>query len=65
MSADNKVVLITGGGSGLGRNMAKRIANLGVKKLILWDVNQQGLEETKSMIRGCEVELSVVDVSGV
>jgi FlaA1/EpsC-like NDP-sugar epimerase len=44
-SLAGQTVLITGGGSGLGRNMAKRIANLGVKKLILWDVNRAGREK--------------------
>lgn len=45
----NDIVLITGGASGLGRLMAIRFAKLGAK-VIIWDLNQAGLEETAKMI---------------
>ncbi|MET3696716.1 NAD(P)-dependent dehydrogenase (short-subunit alcohol dehydrogenase family) [Bacillus oleivorans] len=46
---DGKVVLITGGGSGLGRAAALQVAKEGAK-LSLVDLNQEGLEETKRQI---------------
>lgn len=46
---DQDVVLITGAGSGLGRALALRFAELG-SQLVLWDVNLKGLEETRNSI---------------
>ena len=44
-----EIVLITGGGSGLGRLLAIRFAKLG-SKIVLWDLNQEGLKETAKII---------------
>ena len=38
-------MLITGGGSGIGRLMAVKLAKLGAI-IVTWDVNQAGNEET-------------------
>jgi len=43
-------VLITGGGSGIGRIMARKLANLGATVVTL-DVNEKGNDETVRMIR--------------
>ncbi|RWS25340.1 epidermal retinol dehydrogenase 2-like protein [Leptotrombidium deliense] len=43
------IVLITGGGSGFGHLLAVKFAKLG-STLILWDINAQGLQETKEQI---------------
>ncbi|XP_044759327.1 estradiol 17-beta-dehydrogenase 11 [Coccinella septempunctata] len=43
-------VLITGGGGGLGRLLALRMANQGAK-IIVWDVNQEGIEETLKQVK--------------
>jgi NAD(P)-dependent dehydrogenase (short-subunit alcohol dehydrogenase family) len=47
----NKVCLITGAGSGIGRATAQKINSLG-GKLALSDINQAGLSETASLCTG-------------
>ncbi len=46
---EEKVIIITGGGSGLGRAAAKQMASEGAT-LVLVDLNMAGLEETKQVI---------------
>mmetsp|Transcript_21388 Transcript_21388/g.44525 ORF Transcript_21388/g.44525 Transcript_21388/m.44525 type:complete len:315 (+) Transcript_21388:105-1049(+) len=43
------IAVITGGGSGIGRGVAVKLASMGVK-VALWDLNVQGMEETLKMI---------------
>lgn len=47
---EDDVVLITGGGSGLGRSLAVTFARHGAKKIVLWDINDDGMKETKSLV---------------
>uniref|UniRef100_A0A914VE52 Epidermal retinol dehydrogenase 2 n=1 Tax=Plectus sambesii TaxID=2011161 RepID=A0A914VE52_9BILA len=63
-SVTGEVVLITGAGSGLGRLMALQFAKLGAR-LVLWDVNQAGNEQTAKMVKGVggEVHSYTVDCS--
>jgi len=49
-SVDGDNILITGGGSGIGRIMARKLANLGAT-IITLDVNEKGNDETVRMIR--------------
>ena len=59
----DKVVLITGAGSGIGRATAKRFADEGAK-LVLADINAGAIEETAGALpAGTEVELVTLDVS--
>ena len=44
-SIEGDIVLITGGGSGIGRLMALKMAKLGAV-IVTWDVNAKGNEET-------------------
>lgn len=57
-------VLITGAGSGLGRLMSQRFAKLGCT-LVLWDINEEGNEETASQVKelGAQVRAYTVDLS--
>ena len=63
---EGKVVLITGGGSGLGRASAIQVAKEGAK-LGLVDLNTDGLEKTKQLILEvvpqAEVHLMTANVS--
>lgn len=59
---ENKVVLITGGGSGLGQATAVRIAKEGAK-LALVDLNEKGLEETKAKVLEVAPEAEVLLVT--
>jgi len=59
---EDKVILITGAGSGLGQALALRVAKEGAK-LSLVDLKQELLEETKNLIPGTDVILIPADVS--
>lgn len=43
----NKTVLITGGASGIGKIMARKSLERGCKKLIIWDINEAGMQQVK------------------
>lgn len=63
---NNKVAVITGGGSGLGRELALRCAARGMK-LVLGDVDEAGMQETLRLVEeahpGTESATMVLDVS--
>ncbi len=59
----NKVVVVTGAGSGIGRSLAQQLATKGAR-LALSDINAQGLDETmKSLPQGAHARSYVVDMS--
>lgn len=45
-----EIALVTGGGGGLGRLIALRLANLGAI-VVIWDVNKAGTEETVKLVQ--------------
>jgi len=57
----NKVAVVTGAGSGIGRALAKALAMRGCR-LALSDVNEEGLAETAAAIEGSEVRTYRLDV---
>jgi len=59
---DGKTVLITGGGSGLGRATAIRVASEGAK-LSLVDLSPEGLEETKRAVLEANPEAQVLIIT--
>jgi NADP-dependent 3-hydroxy acid dehydrogenase YdfG len=62
-SFTNKVAVITGAGSGIGRALAQQLSREGAL-LALSDVNMKGLEETKATLQGkTKVLLTQLDVS--
>ena len=47
----NKTLVVTGAGSGIGRETAKVLSEQGAKVVML-DLNQEGLDETKALLAG-------------
>ena len=63
-SLAGKVVLITGGASGIGREMAFAFAKRGAK-LVLWDVDKAGLARTKEDVEQASAAAAIGSESGV
>lgn len=61
----DSVAVITGAASGIGRALAVRLGREGIAGIAISDVDEAGLNETKSMIDGVAVTSHVVDVSDV
>jgi short-subunit dehydrogenase len=62
-----KTVLITGAGMGMGKRHAERAVERGARRIVLWDINHEAMEETAEPLRrsGAKVDTYVVDVSSV
>ncbi|MDC0942174.1 SDR family NAD(P)-dependent oxidoreductase [Gammaproteobacteria bacterium] len=58
----NKVVLVTGAGSGIGRSTAIRMDAEGAN-LIIVDINEKDLIKTQSMLKNKESHFKVLDIS--
>ena len=49
-SVKDEIVVVTGSGRGIGRQLSKQFASLGAV-VILWDINEEENEETAKQIR--------------
>ena len=64
-SFKGKLVLITGGAGGVGRELALRFARIGAK-ICLWDLNAEALKRTAEEIRNktkADVKYAVCDIT--
>ena len=62
MELEDKLVIVTGAGSGIGRALAQRFAECGARKVVCTDLNEESVDETASMI-GDIATAEVLDVS--
>lgn len=61
-SLDNKTILITGAASGIGRAAAIQCAEMGAK-VIMVDLNEEGLKESQNIIGKTETEYCALDLT--
>ncbi len=61
---NNRVAVITGAGSGIGRSLALQLADKGAK-LAISDVNEAGLNETAALLKqkGAQTHVQRLDVA--
>lgn len=64
-SFKSRTVLVTGGASGIGKLMAKKALERKAKRVIIWDINEDLLNETTAELegRGFEVHPYIVNVA--
>ena len=63
----DKVVLVTGGASGIGKMLGEKCLRQGAKTLVIWDIHQQNLALVAEELRekGYNVYAYLVDVSSL
>ena len=59
MELKDKIVVITGAGSGIGRALAIRFHAEGAKKIVCTDINLANAEETAAMVNGVAMSSDV------
>ena len=59
MELKDKIIVITGAASGIGRAMALRFADEGAKKIVCADINLHGAQETADQIGGVAYAVNV------
>ncbi len=70
MKIRNSVVVITGGASGIGRIMGRRVLEMGARSLAVWDINQENLDAVVAEhgklgeVRGFRVDVSDYEAVG-
>lgn len=63
----HKIALVTGGASGIGKLMGQNCLKEGAERLVIWDINEQGLNLVAEEFRGqgYTVHTYVADISNV
>jgi len=61
MNVQDKIVVVTGAASGIGRALAFRFSKAGAKKVVCVDLNGQGAEATAKKINGVSYTVNVAD----
>src|SRR5260370_624070 len=59
MELSGKVVVVTGGASGIGRALVIRLSREGTKGIVVADVDRAGAEEVAGLVGGLSVETNV------
>jgi len=59
MEIKDKVIVITGGASGIGRAMARRFTSEGAKQVVIADLNAEGLQEVADEIGAHAIPINV------
>lgn len=65
MDFKGKTVLITGGASGIGKIMGRKVLERGARHLIIWDINEAGMNDVKAEFSNFKANVSgyKVDIS--
>ncbi|MBT4162385.1 MAG: SDR family NAD(P)-dependent oxidoreductase, partial [Gammaproteobacteria bacterium] len=61
MELKDKVIVITGGASGIGRAMARRFTDEGAKQIVIADLNADGLNEVADEIGAHAIPTNVAN----
>ncbi len=67
MNFKGKKILITGGASGIGKIMGRKVLERSCSNLIIWDINMEGMLQTQSEFKSFDgkVHLYQIDISDV
>ena len=65
MELDNKVVVVTGGGSGIGEAIARAAHGAGARHVVVADLNRDEAERVAGEIDGTAVEIDVRDEAAI
>ena len=65
MEVKDKIIVITGGGSGIGRALAVRFHAEGAKKIVAVDINLSNAEDTAQMVHGVAMMADVSVVADI